>query len=79
MLFRSYVSDSGLAVKGSTLLNINEQETKSKKLRKPEVTVPEVMTAGKVPLRKVFDSLSTGFLKTNGRINKDTILLRVVK
>jgi len=78
-ILTNYVSDSGLAVKGSTLLNINEQETKSKKLRKPEVTVPEVMTAGKVPLRKVFDSLTTGFLKTNGRINKDTILLRVVK
>ena len=78
-ILTNYVSDSGLAVKGTTLLNINEEETKSKKLRKPEVTVPEVMTAGKVPLRKVFDNLTTGFLKVNGRINKDTILLRVVK
>jgi hypothetical protein len=78
-ILTNYVSDSGLAVKGSTLLNINEQETKSKKLRKPEVTIPEVLTAGKVPLRKVFDNLTTGFLNANGRINKDTILLRVVK
>jgi len=78
-ILTNYVSDEGLSVKGSTLLNINEAETKSKKLRKPEVTVPEVLRSGKVPLRKVFDNLTTGFLKANGRINKETILLRVVK
>jgi hypothetical protein len=70
---------SGLSVKGSSILNISESESKSKKVRKPEVVVPEVLTMGKVPLRKVFDNLTTGFLKVNGRINKDTILLRVVK
>lgn len=78
-ILTNYVSDSGIAVKRSTLLNINEQESKSKKVRKPEVTIPEVMTAGKVPLRRVFENLTTGFLEVNGRINKDTILLRVVK
>lgn len=73
----NYVSDSGLSVKGTTLLNINEEESKSKKVRKPNTTIVEVLKTGKVGLRKVFDNLTTGFLKINGRINKDTILLRV--
>jgi len=77
-ILTNYVSDTGLTVKGTTLLNINEQESRSKKLRKPEGTVPEVLSAGKVALRKVFENLTTGFLKVNGRINKETILLRVV-
>lgn len=75
----NYASETGLDVKGSTLLNIDSSETRAKKLRKPEVTIPEVLTGGKVQLRKIFDNLSTKDANFNGRINKETVLLRVAK
>ena len=38
-----------------------------------------VLNAGKVDLRSIMKNLSTTESKANGRINKDTIILRIVK
>jgi hypothetical protein len=48
-------------------------------LRKPEVTLPEVLSGGKVFLRSVLSDIRAVESVLNGRINKDTILLRVMK
>lgn len=69
----------GLSVKGSTILNFNESKSIQKKLRKPEVTLPEVLNGGKVFLRNVMDSIRAVDGKLTGRINADTILLKVTK
>lgn len=68
----------GFSVKGCTILNYDVNESISKTLRKPEETVPTVLESGKVALRKILPSLRTKEKKLTGRINKDTILLRVV-
>jgi hypothetical protein len=47
-------------------------------LRKPADITKQVMEAGKVQLRKVLTDLTTTETKLNGRINADTILLRVL-
>jgi hypothetical protein len=47
-------------------------------LRKPDVITKQVLEAGKVQLRKVLTDLTTTETKLNGRINADTILLRVL-
>lgn len=70
--------DKGISVKGTTLTNYNETESTGKRLRKPEVVLNQVLTAGKVSLRKILSELTTVDININGRINKDTILLRVV-
>lgn len=69
----------GLSVKGSGILNFSESKSIQKKLRKPEQMLPEVLSGGKVFLRNVMDSIRAVDSKLTGRVNGDTILLRVVK
>ena len=77
-ILTNYKSDTGLSVKGSTLLNISDDSV-GKKVRKPEMVVPTILSLGKVPLKKVLDDLTTSQIQPNGRINKDTIILRAIK
>lgn len=77
-ILTNYVSDSGLSVKGSTLLNISDASV-GKKLRKPECLVTLIPSMGKVLLKKVMDNLTTNDIKPTGRINTDTVILRAIK
>jgi len=70
---------SGLNIKGSTIQNFAESKSVSKTLRKPGVTLPEVLKAGKVALRNVLSDIRAAESTLTGRINTDTILLRTVK
>ena len=69
----------GLSVKGSTIISFNESKSVQKKLRKPEVMVPEVLSGGKVFLRNVIEGIKAVESNLNGRMNADTVLLRVIK
>lgn len=73
------VGNSGLSVRGSTITGFDETTSITKKLRKPEAVIKPLMEGGKVYLRKVMDNITTTEHKATGRINTDTILLRVVK
>jgi hypothetical protein len=70
---------SGLSVKGSSIISFNESKSIQKKLRKPEVTLPEVLKGGKVYLRTALDDIKAVAATLNGRLNADTILLRIIK
>lgn len=72
------VDESGLKMKGTTIKNYVEDTAISKTLRKPDVTLPIVTDGSKIALRKVLDGIKAKPAKMNGRINKDTLLLRVV-
>ena len=69
----------GFSVKGTSLENFNESKSVHKKLRKPEVSLPELMKAGKVLLRNYMDSIRAVESSLTGRLNGDTILLRSLK
>ena len=69
----------GFSVKGTSLENFNESKSVHKKLRKPEVSLPEVMIAGKVLLRNYIDGIRAVESALTGRLNSDTILLRILK
>ena len=69
----------GLGIKGSTIQNFAESKSVSKTLRKPAVTLPEVLKGGKVALRNVLNDIRATETQLTGRINNDTILLRTVK
>jgi hypothetical protein len=69
----------GLSVKGTTLTNFSEDKSTQKTLRKPVEVLPEVLKGGKVFLRNVLTNIKAVEGKLNGRLNKDIILLRVVK
>jgi len=66
-------------VKGTTLIGFDVEKSSTKTLRKPEATIQSLLSAGKVAIRKFMDELKTLETKPNGRINSDTILLRVIK
>jgi len=69
----------GLSIKGSTVLNYIESKSVQKKLRKPEQIVPEVIGGGKVFLRNVIDNIRAVQSPLSGRINADTVLIRIIK
>lgn len=74
-----YVADDykELGVKGTTIINFNENTSVCKTLRKPEEKLKEFKAAGKVQLRKFLDDINATDTKMNGRINEETILLKV--
>jgi hypothetical protein len=72
-----FKSDSmnGFEVKGSTLQNW--QEGRITTLRKPEEILPQILKKTPLQIDKIWKALTTKISKPTGRINKDTILLRV--
>lgn len=66
-----------LGVKGTTITGFNENTSICKTLRKPEEKLKEFRAAGKVQLRKFLDEINATDTKMNGRINEETILLKV--
>jgi hypothetical protein len=64
-------------VKGTTITGFNTTASVCKTLRKPEEKLKEFKAAGKVQLRKFLDSINATDTMMNGRINEETILLRV--
>jgi len=66
-----------LGVKGTGIINFDENASVQKTLRKPADQLKEFKSAGKVQLRKFLDEINAVDTKMNGRINKETILLKV--
>jgi hypothetical protein len=70
-------NDLGLSVKGTTIQNFDETVSVSKTLRKPEEILKSVLNNSKASFNKMFAGIKTTASNLNGRINEDTILLRV--
>ena len=69
----------GIQVKSTSLIGFNVESSITKSIRKPDVTIQALLGAGKVSLRKFMDDIKTASTPAKGRINNDTILLRVIK
>lgn len=68
-----------LAVKGSTVLNFDEAASITKIIGKhTNEILQNVLTNGKVALRKIMSSILATEILATGRINNDTIILRVL-
>lgn len=68
---------SGLSVKGTTIQGFDEKTSVQKTLRKPDEKLKEFKAAGKVALRKFLETINSVESGMTGRINADTILLKV--
>ena len=66
-----------LTVKGTSILNFNENLSICKTLRKPEEKLKEFKAAGKIALRKFLEDINATDTKMNGRINEEIILLKI--
>jgi hypothetical protein len=76
-----YIAESGMGfeIKGTTLIKYDTNTSQTRKLRKPEITLAEVLASAKTKGIKAFSALSTKPSTPNGRINEDTIILKVSK
>lgn len=66
-----------LGVKGTTITGFSEMKSVQKTLRKPVDQLKEFKAAGKVALRKFLEDINAVDTKMNGRLNEDTLLLKV--
>ena len=67
-----------LGIKGTTITGFSEMKSVQKTLRKPVEQIKAFKEAGKVALRKFLEDINSVDTKMNGRINEDTLLLKVV-
>ena len=79
-LGRYVAEDQGgvLGVKGTSITGFNESKSTQKTLRKPEEQIKAFLASNKVELRKFLENIKTTEIALNGRINADTILLKVI-
>lgn len=73
------MSHAGLSVKGTTVLGFDEKTSVTKKLRKPDQILPQVVDGGKVTLRNLMKTIKTRDVAAKGRINNEVVLLRAIK
>ena len=71
-------SANGFEISGSTIKNFDKVNSREIKLRKPDEFLPIVLKKTIKQIDTEWSKLTTKTIKTNGRINKETILLRVM-
>jgi hypothetical protein len=67
---------AALSIKGTTIINFNENKSIAKTVRKPEEFFRDVKSLPKTKMRKMYEGINSVETKMNGRINADMILLR---
>ena len=67
-----------LGVKGTTITGFDANKSTQKTLRKPDDQLKAFLAANKVEARKFVDNIKTTEIKLNGRINADTVLLKII-
>jgi hypothetical protein len=69
----------GFTVKGSTIHGYDVEASFKKMLRKPEAMIETIGKATKSKAMKEFKALKTKESATDGRINRDTVILKIIK
>ena len=74
------IGRNGIMVKGTTLKDYDVQNSTSKTVRKPDMVLSKLLnTDGKIAMRNIWNTINTTETKANGRINADTVILKVLK
>lgn len=71
-------SATGFTIRGTTIQDIDLEKSKKKKLRDPNSVLSNIMST-KAKAIKTFNEVKTAEAETNGRINSETIILKVFK
>lgn len=69
-------SKEGMSVRGTTIEGFTSAVKRT--VRKPLMTLPEIVKGTPARAKKVYESLKTKEAESTGRVGKDTIILRVV-
>jgi hypothetical protein len=71
---------SGLDINRTTVIGFDPNTSKSKRVgRRTQQVIDGVLRGTKIQARKVLDQATSEFIEANGRMNKATIILRVIK
>ena len=70
-------SATGFEIRGTTITNFDKDVSRSNSLRKPDIFLPIVQNKTPKQIGVEWNSLTTKTRVPNGRINGDTVLLRV--
>ena len=69
----------GLGIKGQKVQNVDMTASKSKRIKDAKRLVAEVKKAGKVKMRTLLDGHRNRMWAANPRLNKNTLILRVMR
>lgn len=72
-------TEKGLSVERKSITDFDTETSIMKKVRKPEVILPELMMATKPQSRKFMDKINAVESYVSGRINTDMVLLKVYR
>ena len=67
---------TGFTVKGTTIQNVDLEQSYKKTIRKPDEFLGDFMKAPKVKTRKLLETLKTKKAEANGRVNDQTIIMK---
>jgi hypothetical protein len=70
--------DTGFGGKGMEITNVDESKSRATKLRKPLDVLPKVCKNALRTIHKAWDGLTTKDVKANPRLNRNTVILRVL-
>jgi hypothetical protein len=80
VLYHYVAQDAGgFTVKGTSLKNVDLKASQGRALRKPKDVLASITSGGAKAAVKMFNALKTKPRKATGRINGQTMILRVVK
>lgn len=68
--------NAALSVKGTSIINFDENKSLAKTVRKPEELLRDVKSLPKTKMRKLYEGINSVEQKLNGRISADIILLK---
>lgn len=70
---------NGLQVKGTTIIGVDVENSLTKRCRKPDIIIQQLLSAGKITLRKLMDDINSIKQEPATRTNDATVILRVIK
>lgn len=77
-----YVADNQLGplnIKGTSIIGFDETASIAKTLRKPAEKLKELVDAGKTQIKKFMAGITAVDIKLTGRLNEDTLIVRVAR
>jgi hypothetical protein len=69
----------GFSIKGTTIQDVDEKTSFKKKLRKPELQLQQFINTTKIRCNKCFSEIRTTQSEASGRLNSETLILKVYK
>lgn len=79
LLVYTAATEKGLSAKGVRIIDYDDPNSGLKKVRKPETVLGEITRGTKAGVKRIYTGINATERKGNGRIDENTIILKVFK